>query len=135
MNKAVFFAINKMVEGNEVSADIVESCKYLENNGYLIFVIGNLPEVSIDVANQLCEDIFQNFPVKEFYICNHVFEADCNCRLPKIGLILDAEKRYNLNLSECWMVGDDTPYVECGLNSQMHVISMNEMKNIFGMKI
>ena len=124
-----------MVEENEISVNLMKACKYLENNGYLLFVIGNLPDVSNDVVNQLCEDIFKKFPIKEFYICNHPFDEDCKCRLPKIGLILDAKERYDLNLSECWMVGDDTPYVECGLNSQMHVISMNEMKNIFGMKI
>ena len=33
-------------------------------------------------------------------------KMDCACRKPKPGLLLQAAEKYNLNLVECWMIGD-----------------------------
>jgi D-glycero-D-manno-heptose 1,7-bisphosphate phosphatase len=47
------------------------------------------------------------------YFCPHYLEKgigkykiDCNCRKPKTGMIEQAEREFNLNLADCWMIGD-----------------------------
>ena len=53
------------------------------------------------------------------YVCPHHPDAGfpgeradlkigCNCRKPRIGLICQAERELNLNLSASWMIGDST---------------------------
>jgi histidinol phosphatase-like enzyme len=35
-------------------------------------------------------------------------KIDCDCRKPKIGLIQEAARDLNLNLSHSWLIGDST---------------------------
>lgn len=40
------------------------------------------------------------------YYCPHKPNYGCNCQKPNIGLLLKAKKIHNLNLDECYVVGD-----------------------------
>ena len=42
----------------------------------------------------------------DIFYCPHKPEDDCECQKPKIGLLLKAQEMYNLNLTECYIVGD-----------------------------
>jgi D,D-heptose 1,7-bisphosphate phosphatase len=42
----------------------------------------------------------------DIFYCPHKPEDGCECQKPKIGLLLEAQKKYNLNLNECYVVGD-----------------------------
>jgi D-glycero-D-manno-heptose 1,7-bisphosphate phosphatase len=44
--------------------------------------------------------------IDHFLICPHDPAAQCECRKPKPGLLLQAAARYNLNLAHCLMIGD-----------------------------
>ncbi len=38
----------------------------------------------------------------------------CKCRKPNIGLLLDAQKNYNIDLSKSWFIGDTTSDILTG---------------------
>ena len=40
------------------------------------------------------------------YYCPHKPEDGCECQKPRIGLLIKAKEKYNLNLNECYVVGD-----------------------------
>jgi D-glycero-D-manno-heptose 1,7-bisphosphate phosphatase len=42
------------------------------------------------------------------------FKIDCDCRKPKPGMILQAAQKYNIDLSQSYMVGDDMRDVSAG---------------------
>ena len=42
----------------------------------------------------------------DIFYCPHKPEDGCECQKPKIGLLLKAQEKYNLNLKECYVVGD-----------------------------
>lgn len=44
--------------------------------------------------------------VDAIYYCPHTKDVQCNCRKPKTGMIQRAKKKYNLDLSQCVVVGD-----------------------------
>jgi D-glycero-D-manno-heptose 1,7-bisphosphate phosphatase len=59
------------------------------------------------------------------YICPHhpdkgfegerpAYKIDCNCRKPKPGLLLQAAKDWNIDLSQSYMIGDSDRDVEAG---------------------
>ena len=61
------------------------------------------------------------------YICPHhpdkgfegerpEYKFDCDCRKPKPGLLLQAAKEFNIDLSQSIMIGDSDRDVEAGRN-------------------
>ncbi len=48
------------------------------------------------------------------YMCPHVPEDGCQCRKPRPGLLLQASRELNLDLSASWMIGDAWSDVQAG---------------------
>jgi len=44
--------------------------------------------------------------IDDFFVCPHHPEADCHCRKPKPGLLLQAAVQFDLDLAECIFIGD-----------------------------
>jgi histidinol-phosphate phosphatase family protein len=42
----------------------------------------------------------------DIFYCPHSPDDGCKCQKPKIGLLLKAKEKYNLNLNGCYVVGD-----------------------------
>lgn len=49
---------------------------------------------------------FNGYGFTETYICPHEINSNCDCQKPKPGMLLQAAKDYNLNLSNCIVIGD-----------------------------
>jgi histidinol-phosphate phosphatase family protein len=61
--------------------------------------------------------------IEDIFVCPHhpdrgfagerpEYKINCDCRKPKTALIERAAKAYNLNVSQCWMIGDRTGDIE-----------------------
>lgn len=48
------------------------------------------------------------------YLCPHSPDAECNCRKPKPGLLLQAANELSLNLERSWMIGDAWSDLQAG---------------------
>ena len=66
--------------------------------------------------------------LNDLYFCPHhpdkgfegevpELKIDCDCRKPKIGLLLKAKKDYNIDLKASWFVGDTHQDVQTGINA------------------
>ncbi|MEI5907375.1 HAD-IIIA family hydrolase [Bacillus spongiae] len=42
----------------------------------------------------------------DIFYCPHNPIDECECQKPNIGLLLEAQEKYNLDLKECYIVGD-----------------------------
>ena len=47
-------------------------------------------------------------PDKGYKDENPLYKIKCRCRKPEIGMIVQLAEKYNVNLSQSWMVGDST---------------------------
>ena len=47
---------------------------------------------------------------------------DCDCRKPKIGLLLKAKEDFNIDLEKSWFVGDTRQDVQTGINAHCRTI-------------
>jgi len=104
--------------------------------GYLAIVITNQPviargEVEIETLDQIhmkmetelgnnhsyIDDLFYcpHHPDKGFPGEKPEYKIDCNCRKPKPGMILAAAEKYNIDLPNSYMVGDDMRDVKAGI--------------------
>ena len=49
-------------------------------------------------------------------------KIDCECRKPKIGMLLMAADKYNIDLSQSWYVGDTIMDIQTGINAAMKTV-------------
>ncbi|TSA55925.1 MAG: HAD-IIIA family hydrolase [Planctomycetaceae bacterium] len=96
----------------------------LNASEYAIFVITNQPVVARGLATEQDVEELNSFigkkvfeksgcKIERFYYCPHHPEATlpeyrikCDCRKPRPGMLLQAAREYNLDLSASFMIGD-----------------------------
>lgn len=128
----------KTPEEFELIKGSAEAIKKINKSGYLAIVITNQPIIArgevtvseLQIIHNKMETMIGNEGayVDAIYYCPHHpdsgFEGEipelkikCDCRKPKPGLILQAAKDYNIDLSASWMIGDSKSDIEAGRNA------------------
>ena len=116
----------------------IEAIKAINKSGALAIVITNQPVIArgecsfeelYNIHNKLktllgekgafVDDIFYcpHHPDKGFEGEVPELKFDCECRKPKTGMIDEAVKKYNIDLSKSYMVGDSTMDLETARNA------------------
>lgn len=101
-----------------------EAVKMLKDAGYFIILISNQPGLA---RGNLTEDTLQKIHGKmqkeledigagidKIYYCPHNWDDGCECRKPRPGMFYMAQKEYSIDLTKCYMIGDDERDVEAG---------------------
>jgi D,D-heptose 1,7-bisphosphate phosphatase len=112
----------------ELLPGAAEAIRGINNSGYLAIVITNQPviargeasledleeihnklETDLGRAGAYLDDIFfcPHHPDKGFPGERPEYKIDCSCRKPKPGLFFQAAKKYNIDLSQSYMIGDE----------------------------
>lgn len=91
----------------------------LKEMGFEIVVVTNQPEVSrggisIEIVNQINNEISQATLIEHFRVCPHDDSDNCYCRKPLPGLILGAAKELQIQLGHSYLVGDRWRDIEAG---------------------
>jgi len=104
-----------------------EAIALLCKNGFHVIVITNQSLIGRKMATQQTLDaIFKKMQegvkkaggeIKDIFFCPHTPEDSCSCRKPKPGLILEAQKKYQIDLARSCMVGDSEKDIECARNA------------------
>ena len=136
INKYVGFLRN--IDDFELIEGVTEAIKLINQSGYLAIVVTNQPviargEVTWEELNEIHKKMAtllgrEGAYVDGIYICPHhpdkgfegerpEYKIDCDCRKPKPGLLLQAAKNFNIDLSESYMIGDSHRDVEAGENA------------------
>lgn len=136
INKYVGFLRN--IDDFELIEGVAEAIKLINQSGYLVIVVTNQPviargEVTWEELNEIHKKMAtllgkEGAYVDGIYICPHhpdkgfegerpEYKIDCDCRKPKPGLLLQAAKNFNIDLSESYMIGDSRRDVEAGENA------------------
>jgi D-glycero-D-manno-heptose 1,7-bisphosphate phosphatase len=108
---------------------VFDLCKKYQDEGYLIIVITNQAGIArgyytVDDFDKLTNWMTAQFLSKgillsKVYFCPHHpdFDQDCNCRKPKPGMLLNAAKDFDLNLSQSILIGDKQSDIDAGSNA------------------
>lgn len=107
------------LEEVEILPGAVASLSRLATSGHVLIGISNQPDVargaqSREMVESINTLIQSRLPVREIFVCYHDDADYCDCRKPKPGLILRAARKYGLDLSRSWMVGDRWKDVAAG---------------------
>ncbi len=110
---------------------VIEALKKILKADYLLFIISNQPsyakgKTSLEnlfaVHDKLHSVFVENgILFSEYYYCYHhpegiipEYSIKCDCRKPGQKNVIDAIKKYNLDVNKSWFVGDQDMDIECG---------------------
>ena len=117
---------------------VSEAINNINNSGYLAIVITNQPVIArgdcsieeLNLIHQKMETDLGNDGayIDDLFYCPHhpdkgfpgerpEFKINCSCRKPKPGLILSAAGKYNIDLQNSYMVGDDIRDIQAGISA------------------
>ena len=114
---------------------VSEAIRKINQSGYLAIVVTNQPVIARgEVTLEELQEIHNKMEtllgkegayVDAIYYCPHhpdkgfegerlEYKIECNCRKPKPGMLLQAAKDFNIDLSTSYMVGDGKNDIEAG---------------------
>ncbi|NQV08720.1 HAD family hydrolase [Candidatus Woesearchaeota archaeon] len=142
MNKAVFLdrdgtlnvdkGYTYKLKKLELIPGVIEGMKILAGTDYKLIIITNQQGIGKGMYNE--EDAIRfNNVLKELiekmggridgvYFCPHMKEDNCECRKPKIGMLLKAKQDFDLNLEKCFFIGDTSLDMGAGKNANCKTI-------------
>lgn len=121
--------------------------------GYLAIVVTNQPVIARgEVTVEELENIHNKmetllgekgvFLDAVFYCPHHPergfpgelleYKIDCPCRKPKPGMLMEAARKYNINLKESWMLGDSENDILAGKAAGCHTVLLSEEQEDYG---
>ena len=136
INKYVGFLRN--IDEFELMDGVTDAIKKVNASGYLAIVVTNQPVIARgEVSFEELEEIHNKMETllgKEgayldaIYFCPHhphkgyegerpELKFDCDCRKPKPGMLLNAARDFNIELSQSWMIGDGENDIRAGQNA------------------
>jgi D-glycero-D-manno-heptose 1,7-bisphosphate phosphatase len=91
----------------------------LKAAGFKLVVVTNQPDVgkgliAEEVVNEMHDRLRSAMPVDAIKSCFHRQSAQCECRKPKPGMLIEAAKELQIDLGQSFMVGDRASDVEAG---------------------
>ena len=103
----------------ELVPEVETALHELKSKGFKLVVVTNQPDVATGItARETVEGInaklASTLPLDLILVCYHQDSDHCECRKPKPGLLLEAARQYDLDLSGSFMVGDRWRDVEAG---------------------
>jgi len=136
MNKALFIDRDGVInvdkvhvfrkEEFEFTDGIFGLCNKYSDKGFLILVITNQAGIAKGIYGEddflkLTDWMTRQFAergikISKVYHCPHHpdFTGPCDCRKPEPGMILQGVKDFNLDISQCMLIGDKESDLEAG---------------------
>ena len=148
INKYVGFLTD--IDAFELLDGAAEAIKRINESEYIAIVVSNQPviargEVSIpelqNIHNKMetllgekgayLDDIFYcpHHPHKGYEGERPEYKIECDCRKPKPGMLLAAADKYNIDLTQSWIIGDSDNDVEAGIAAGCKTIKINTNSN------
>lgn len=126
---------------------VPEAIRKINQSSYLAVVVTNQPMVAkgfieeeeVKNTHKKMETLLglEHAFLNGIYYCPHHPEKgfkgeiadlkiDCECRKPKTGMLMQAARDMNIDLSSSWMIGDSLRDIEAGKNAGCRTISIGE---------
>lgn len=130
---------------------VCDAIKRINKSEYLCIVVTNQPviargEATLEDVNEIHKKMETLLAesgcyVDDIYFCPHhpdkgfaneikELKIDCSCRKPKIGMLLQAQERYNIDFSKSIVVGDSDNDIQMAQNVNCYsVLLCDELRN------
>lgn len=141
------------VEDFSLLPNTEDAVKRINDSGYLAIVATNQPVIARgEVTFKQLREIHNKLEtllgekgayLDGIYVCPHhphkgyegevaELKFDCDCRKPKPGLLMQAAKELNIDLSESWMIGDRESDIITGIAAGCHTAMIGDETECYG---
>lgn len=107
----------KILDGAKVWLEL------LKNLWYKLIIVSNQSWVwrwyyTLNDCDKFNEELEKQLWIKfdDIYICPHLSEENCECRKPKTLFIEKAIEKFNLDISQCYMIWDKESDIQMWIN-------------------
>lgn len=123
------------LEDFKILPNVEVAIKKINDAGYLAIIVTNQPIISkgfltFETLNLMHDKLKHDLKkhhahIDDIFVCPHhpkkgfpgeivELKIDCDCRKPKPGLFLQAIKKYNIDVSKSWIIGDSKSDILAG---------------------
>ena len=120
--------------------NIFDDLKKLVDNGFNIIIISNqagigrkkMSALDLKKIHEIMNAylIHNGSSIMDIFYCPHDWDEGCFCRKPKAGLVFMALKKYNINLSKTYFIGDDIRDEVAAKNAGCKFLMVNKKKRL-----
>lgn len=133
------------VEQFKLLPDVGDAINRFKNQGFKVILVSNQPGIAKNhfdmvefekikekMKNELAKSV-ANLDA-EYYCFHHPdakiqkYKEICDCRKPKIGMILKAAEDHDIDISKSWMIGDGINDIQAGKTAGCKTILIGRMK-------
>lgn len=99
----------------------------LKKRGFNLYVVTNQPDVARGTQTResveaIHRTLQSSLPIDGVFVCYHDDSDDCACRKPRPGLLLEAGRQHNLDLSRSFFIGDRWRDIDAGHNAGLATV-------------
>jgi D-glycero-D-manno-heptose 1,7-bisphosphate phosphatase len=109
---------------------VFSACNHFQLLGFKLIIVTNQSGISrgffsIDDYRVLTDWMMSKFLERDVHIldtlhCPHSPESKCGCRKPKPGLLIEAKKKYDIDMKSSWLIGDKEDDIIAANKSGIH---------------
>lgn len=126
-----------------IAPEVFDCLRILKKEGFLLFVVSNQPncakgkatlESLYRINRLLCKQMTENdVEFSDYFYCYHHpdgvvkgYSGKCLCRKPEPYYLIEAQKKYGIDMGQSWFIGDQDSDVQCGQAAGVKTILVNE---------
>ena len=151
VNELVYFPEQGVIDSSFIASQfqlcrgIIPAVNKFQNAGYKVIIASNQPGIAkghiteenfVKIKETMKKQLKKGGGVLdgEYYCFHHPdarvkqYKVDCKCRKPKPGLILQAAKDMNIDVSQSWFIGDNLTDIKAGKNAGCHTMLIGKMR-------
>jgi D-sedoheptulose 7-phosphate isomerase len=103
----------------EIVPDAASALKELKSHGFPLYVVTNQPDVARGNLTRaeveaMHRKLASALPIDDIFVCYHDDADHCACRKPSPGMLFEAARKHNIDLSRSFLVGDRWRDIDAG---------------------
>lgn len=116
-----------------IKEGVMEALEKIKALGFLLILVSNQPDIAYGLMTKNDNDKMmkemKRFPFDDIFVCYHGREDGCDCKKPKPGMLLEAQRKWNIDLNASYMIGDTENDMMAGRLAGCRCILINARYN------
>ena len=115
------------IDDFEFITGVFEACRHFESLNYELIIVTNQSGIARQLYTEDDYQVITKWMLNQFkkndvnildvFHCPHGPNSNCICRKPRPGMFIDAQIKYNIDMKNSWMIGDNETDITAANNA------------------